>query len=285
MAVPASPASCCSVYLESLVETAAGRMPCGFATGFLYMGSSATRWLVTNWHVVTGRRPDDPGMLIGKKPASPSWLRFKVYDPYGAGSQQMEVALYDADGPTWIEGDREQGVDLALVRLKDTPLFPLPFTQTFAPNASTKLEPGLDVVIVGHPFELGTYSPSAIWKGAMVASDRDVPSGGRPWILLDAPGVPGMSGSPIYRRLSGSPQTKVAPRRHMASTRRPLDHDAAGLKEVEKGVTLELLGLYAGAVGEKTLESLRLGRAFPIELVENLLRRRERGSNPYPPTV
>jgi hypothetical protein len=41
---------------------------------------------------------------------------------------------------------------------------------------------------------------------------------------------------------------------------------------------------YAGAVGEMALEDLRLGRAFPIGLVEDLLRRGEQGSNPFPPT-
>jgi hypothetical protein len=80
--------------------------------------------------------------------------------------------------------------------LNDKPRFPLPLSQTFAPNSSKRLEPGLEVVMVGHPFKLGTHSPSAIWKGAMVASDWDAADGGRPWILLDAPGVPGMSGSP-----------------------------------------------------------------------------------------
>jgi hypothetical protein len=51
------------------------------------------------------------------------------------------------------------------------------------------------------------------------------------------------------------------------------------------GVSLELLGLYAGAVGERSLEDLRLGRAFPINLVEDLLRQRERGRNPFPPAL
>jgi hypothetical protein len=261
--MPASPASCCSVYLEPIVDTNKGRVPFGFATGFLYAGSGATRWLVTNWHVVTGRRPDDPGALIGEKPASPRWLRFSIEDPGGDGRQEMELELYDGDGPTWIEGGREQGVDLALIRLSDQPRFSLPFSQTFAPNSTKKLEPGLDVVIVGHPFELGKHSPSAIWKGAMVASDQDSVEDGRPWILLDAPGVPGMSGSPVYRRITENPSL-------------------AGDK---KGVRLELLGVYAGAVGQKALADLRLGRAFPIALVENLLRRRERGNNPFPPAL
>jgi hypothetical protein len=220
-------------------------------------------------------------MLIGKKPASPGWLRFKVEDPEGAGWQQMELALYDVDGPMWIEGRREEGVDLALVRLNDRPRFPLPLSQTFAPNSSSRLEPGLDVVLVGHPFELGRHSSSAIWKGAMVASDRDAADGGPPWILLDAPGVPGMSGSPVYRRVSGSSQTGSERRRHPTGVRLPLDHSAARLAGVEKGVSLELLVCRSG--WRKIAGGIALGRVFPIDLVEDLLRRRDRGRNIFPP--
>src|SRR3979490_3229250 len=99
--MPASRSSCCSLYLEPLVRTPAGPVPFGFATEFLYAGPNATRWLVTNWHVVTGRRTDDPGILTGGKPESPAWLRFKIDDPVSGDSQQMEIALYDAVGPVW----------------------------------------------------------------------------------------------------------------------------------------------------------------------------------------
>lgn len=269
-----SPVSCCSVYIESIVQTPAGLKPLGFATGFLYAGPNGTRWVVTNWHVVTGRRPDDPGMLLRGKPASPISLRFSVEDPGGTGRQLMELALYDADGPTWIECDREQGVDLALIQLKDTPRFRLPLSQSFAPNSSMTLEPGLEVVMVGHPFELGTHAASAIWKSAMVASGRDNAEG-RPWILVDAPGVPGMSGAPVYYRTIVSAQ--IGGDRHSSG-----EHVASG--RAKDRVKLELVGVYAGAVGEKALEELRLGRVFPIDLVEGALCRRERGLNPFPPT-
>lgn len=281
--MPASPASCCSVYLESLVDTEAGLLPIGFATGFLYAGPNATRWLVTNWHVVTGRRPDDPGFLIGRKPASPSWLRFTVEEPNGVNRQVMQLALYDSDGPTWIEDGREQGVDLALIRLDERPLFPLPLSQTFAPNLSGSLQPGLEVVMIGHPFKLGTHSASAIWKSAMVASDRDADGGSKPWILLDAPGVPGMSGSPVYDRVSNSPNTGAEHLNPLTAVGWRPGH-GAGPSEFNRGMTLKLVGVYAGAVGEKPLEELRLGRMFPIDLVEGLLRRNQRGHNPFPPT-
>lgn len=261
-----SPASCCSVFVEIIVATPSGPRAFGFATGFLYAGPAATRWLVTNWHVVTGRRPDEPGSLIGGKPQSPSWLRFTVEDPRGSCRQQMEVALYDSEGPLWIEGDREGGLDLALVRLSEAPQFPLPLTQTFARNSSAALQPGIDVVLIGHPFELGVHANSPIWKGTMIASEPGSPASERPWILLDAPGVPGMSGSPVYRRLT----------RGMPPADEPLM--PAG-QEVE----LELLAIYAGAVGEKSLEALRLGRAFPVSFVEQMLSSGKRGHNPFPP--
>jgi hypothetical protein len=271
--MPTSRVPCCSVYIESIVQTPAGLKPFGFATGFLYAGPHGTRWLVTNWHVVTGRRPDDPGMLLRGKPTSPISLRFSVEDPGGTDRQHVELALYDADGPTWIECDREQGVDLALIQLKDAPRFRLPLSQSFAPNSSMTLEPGLEVVMVGHPFELGTHAASAIWKGAMVASGRDSAEG-RPWILVDAPGVPGMSGAPVYYRTIAS--ARIGGEHHRSG-----QHGAGQAKD---RVKLELVGVYAGAAGEKALEELRLGRVFPIHLVEETLRRRERGFNPFQPT-
>jgi S1-C subfamily serine protease len=242
-----------------------GRLACGFSTGFLYAGPLATRWLVTNWHVVTGRRPDDPGILLGDKPSSPHFLRFGVEDPAGTGCQQIEVPLYDNAGPRWIEADRQSGVDLALIRLTDRPNFAFPVSQNFAPTSSNRMEPGLDVVTIGYPFKLGQYAPSAIWKSAMVASDQDPGANGRPWILVDAPGEPGMSGSPVYRRFVETSPTNGS--QGGATT----------------AVGLELMGVYAGAVGDRKLENLRLGRVFPIALVENLLQRSERGHNPFPP--
>jgi hypothetical protein len=135
------------------------------------------------------------------------------------------------------------------------------------------LEPGLEVVMVGHPFELGTHAASAIWKGAMVASGRDSAEG-RPWILVDAPGVPGMSGAPVYYRTIAS--ARIGGEHHRSG-----QHGAGQAKD---RVKLELVGVYAGAAGEKALEELRLGRVFPIHLVEETLRRRERGFNPFQPT-
>lgn len=263
-----SPASCCSVFVEGIVETPSGPKIFGFATGFLYAGPAATRWLVTNWHVVTGRRPDDPGTLIGGKPQSPSRLRFTVEDPRGSGRQQMELALYDIDGPVWIENNREDGLDLALVKLSEAPQFPLPLTQTFARNSSTPLQPGIDTVLIGHPFALGVHANSPIWKGAMIASEPGSLASGRPWILLDAPGEPGMSGSPVYRRSTrSSPSAGGSP------------------VPVDQEVELELLAIYAGAVGDKSLEALRLGRAFPVSFVERLLRSGKQGHNPFPPNA
>ncbi|ESX16689.1 hypothetical protein X766_21760 [Mesorhizobium sp. LSJC255A00] len=221
-------------------------------------------------------------MLIGTKPQSPGWLRLKIDNPVSPGSQDMELSLYDDGGPKWIEGDREAGVDLAVIRLSDKPRFPLPFSQTFAPNSASQLAPGLDVVMIGHPFELGLHARSAIWKGAMVASDRDAPRSGRPWILIDAPGVPGMSGSPVYRRSYRS--SKGAEERSFESVSSSnLATTSSDLMDDQ--LELELVGVYAGAVGDEILERLKLGRVFPVDLIEELLRNRKQGSNPFPPVA
>jgi hypothetical protein len=208
-----------------------------------------------------------------------------VENPLGGDGQEMEVALYDSDGPKWIEAGRELGVDVALLRLDSPPRFAFPFAQTFAPISSGRLEPGVDVVVVGHPFELGAHAPAAIWKGAMVASDQDLIARDRPWILIDAPGLPGMSGSPVYRRFVEYPKANSERRRAAAGVGPTIDDIASERSASKEAVGLELLGVYAGAVGYKELESMRLGRVFPIALVEGLLQAGERGINPFPPDL
>ena len=65
----------------------------------------------------------------------------------------------------------------------------------------------------------------------------------------------------------------------MTGVRQTLDRGATGFARVEPGVRLELLGVYAGAVGEEALENLRLGRAsVPKTTPKSLGTSKPRGS-------
>jgi hypothetical protein len=123
----------------------------------------------------------------------------------------------------------------------------------------------------------------------MVASEPGFFTLGIPQTLLDTPGNPGMSGSPVYRSSRGFRATR---------------EEAAALRAVERGeksaldvieslsserlsdetVALTFVGVYAGAIGEPRLEELKLGRMFLAILVDLMVTDQTRGENPYPPS-
>jgi hypothetical protein len=59
--------------------------------------------------------------------------------------------------------------------------------------------PGLELTINGMAFPHSRGTPYPIWKGARVAYKPGYRSMGVPQILINTAGVPGMSGSPVYR--------------------------------------------------------------------------------------
>jgi hypothetical protein len=85
----------------------------------------------------------------------------------------------------------------------------------------------------------------------MVASGQDNSVERRPWILVDTPGTLGMSGSPAYNRT------------FLASEARDPRGNGGSSRSTDR-VKLELAGVYAGALGNKDIERLRLGGSNPF---------------------
>lgn len=287
-----SPASRCSVYLRRFVSTPNGRVEIGWATGFFYERDDGSRWLVTNWHVVTARRPDAPEMLSGNVGQSPHWLEFTVVDAALSRSRVIEVELYRNGVPAWIDFDLDAGVDLAAVRLDDVEGWDeLPMTSGFAPNSSKRLEPGIDLTIVGYPFaRRAERTPFPIWKRAMLASEAGFGAIGHPYLLLDAAALPGMSGSPIYRLsrdYADGPEQIAAEEAVARGEMDPLDASVLAFTDMDRRevVALELVAIYAGATGIKELKEMQLGRAFSTSLLDRLLEHGSAGTNPYPPQL
>jgi hypothetical protein len=139
----------------------------GHATGFLYRRANTT-WLVTCWHVLTGRRPDEPGFLVTKENGqSPS--RIKIVRPLkqtGAFSKPEVIDLYKADKPIWLERDRDRGVDLAAIPI-ELPKYLSDICVQDAVAADSEdgaVEIGMDVVITGYPLGFGAHSPFPFGK-------------------------------------------------------------------------------------------------------------------------
>ena len=101
---PPQPASLCSVEICKYVRTYDGQdKVSGRGTGFHFRDTSGTVWLVTIWHVVTGRRPDNPAMLIGNAMASPTSIGV-AYQSRKDGQflRHLTLPLYEQDGTLLI---------------------------------------------------------------------------------------------------------------------------------------------------------------------------------------
>ncbi|MHB1095629.1 MAG: S1 family peptidase [Gemmatimonadaceae bacterium] len=173
----------------------------GTATGFV------VRWkdrpfLVTNWHVLTGRHAET-GKPLSDSGALPDEIA--IYHHSGVRLGQWVLRrepLYRNGQQLWLQHPKGQSVDVAvlpLTQLDGVELRPLELEL-----ASVEMETlvGMPVSIVGFPLGLKEPVGFAIWKTGHIATDPDVPRHGLPLFLVDATTRSGMSGSPVILRRS-----------------------------------------------------------------------------------
>jgi hypothetical protein len=118
----------------------------------------------------------------------------------------------------------------------------------------------------------------------MIGSEPGYLINDNPYFLIDAPSVPGMSGSPIYKigrgmTLHRAPEGNTALEQIMSMD----------LTKAEQDVTvLSFVGIYAGSTGAKEaskLNHLNLGRAHLVGLLNGLIDAPQDGFNPFPPEI
>jgi hypothetical protein len=257
------------------------------ATGFIYRKSGST-FLITNWHVVTGRNPDNPLHMLINAHESP--VRLTFYMPKMDNNKWFlpgRVPLYDNGRPEWIEinDDTCGRVDLVAIKIDFPSDCYVVAVQDFA-EVEGELGVGDNVVVVGFPFGRYEKNPHAIWKRAMVASEPSLLLSGRSRYFLDVPGRQGMSGSPVYAiwdvltlpaeagRMMNDPSLDIIEKLRAVSP------DDWG-----KGKALHLVGVYAGALAEGSECSLGLGFCWHSALIEEIFRNPRYGINPEPPPL
>ena len=245
-------------------------------------------WLVTNCHVLTGRRPDRPGALLNDTPQSPYKIEVTFPGPkVGSFLTPVTLSLYEDGKPIWREYAFDKGVDLAAIPVSPPKEAIAPCIQDFSDRDTEVLSPGADVVVIGYPFEHSIDMPFPVWKRAMVATEPAYTVFGVPQVLLDSPGTPGMSGSPVFRLMSGLslPVQDVAAINDFHEGKRSALDALADLdpSKIQSAIILKWIGVYAGATGSKGLEQLNLGRMFHASMVDVATHQGLPGQNPYPP--
>lgn len=225
------------------------------ATGFFYQHNDRT-FLITNYHVVSGRHPDS-GAALHPSGWYPDSLVLGVPTNAGiheqSGSQILgwkwhTLPLYTSDAiakPVWTEhpkhGSRFDAIAI--------PLSGIEKTRITAANADSleldniRIYPSMDAFVLGYPLGMSGGGNFPIWKRATIATEPDVDLDGLPRFYIDTATREGMSGSPVYAQEVGYwlPEGESDP------------------KKASIGKGRRFVGVYSGRLGAKDEFKAQLG--------------------------
>jgi hypothetical protein len=177
-------------------------------TGFFFASTKADGtpdavFLVTNYHVVTGRTPLSKEAGLGDR------LQFLIHEDRSdlARVRHLELPLYDAQHqPLWMTSDSAPDADVVLLPLppaayEGVSLFVFTDAHT---HGDIKMRPTSGATLLGYPYGFAdTAHDLPVWKTGHIASEPSVDFDNRPVFLVDVSAFPGMSGSPVLAVANG----------------------------------------------------------------------------------
>lgn len=180
----------------------------GMATGFVVQKAN-DYYLITNWHVVSGRHPISNEVLdpTGKIPnALLIWHHGKQL---GSWVRKREILHDETGNKRWLEHTKGSAVDVVALPLEvvddDVQLYSLDLSLA---DVDMVPQVAMPVSIIGFPLGFTSSGFFPIWKTGHIASEPNLDFHGEPLFLIDATTKGGMSGSPVVLRLSGGYKTK-----------------------------------------------------------------------------
>ena len=267
MATPESitvnPYSLTSYYVEPFFnDISLSKATCFFST------QHDKIYLITNWHVVSGKDADTFNLLDSKYASIPNKLR--IYLPKQDDKGQIsfeddgyiEIELYAEDGsPVWYELKKdERMIDIAVIPFNlKTDRFFMPIEMAEEPfNETTKIEIASELYIIGFPFgRIGGYTP--IWKKASVASEPEIDIENMPYFFADTATREGMSGSPVifYKERQ---VTMMSEKENLFSRHRT-----------------KFVGVYSGRIGANSEKKgdAQLGRIWKESIIKQIIESNE----------
>lgn len=212
-------------------------------------------YIITNWHVVTGKDPETEKCLDTKYAAVPNMLSVNFHARGKLGRwKKINVPLFDEEmDPLWIEHPLGREIDIVAIPIKDREDIDIHPLNLELANVDIVPMPAMPVSVIGYPLGLTAGESWPIWKTGHIASDPDIDfQVGRPAFLIDATTRSGMSGAPVVLRLDSY---------------RKKD----GSQVLAGGVATRFMGIYAGRIHDDS-EVGRVWRPFVIsELFERRL--------------
>ena len=224
------------------------------ATAFIWKRGSQ-HYMITNWHVVTGRNARTGELMTEAQPDTLRALFNLRHQNFG--KQQYDIKIRDeAHRPLWfVHPARGHGCDVVAIPLLltgDELMMTMHPINILRCEDDLSVQIGMDVFILGYPF--GSTPPGfPIWKRGSIASEPDLTRVGTGYLLVDTASRPGMSGSPVIRRSWGS---------HILAN--------GGISSRPEPAS-KFVGVYSGRLHTSDASDAQLGIVWPIEDVEEII--------------
>ncbi|XOB41819.1 MAG: S1 family peptidase [Candidatus Nealsonbacteria bacterium] len=184
------------LYLETLLNDKG----LGVGTGFA-VKKDDSYYIITNWHVVTGRDPKDNKPISKNGMADPQKLRVWFHGKKLGSWISCEINLIDQKGnKLWLEHVSGNEIDVVAIKFLIAPNIEVYDIDLSLSNFDLMIYPSEAVSIIGYPEGLTSAGMFPIWKTGHIASDIDLDWNGKPAFLIDATTKGGMSGSPVIAK-------------------------------------------------------------------------------------
>jgi len=238
-----------------LIQPSFQGRPISSATGFIAgREDGEDLWLVTNWHVVSGKDPTTGQALDQVTGAVPDGLIVGHHVEGALGTWHLvNEPLYDPNGePLWLEhpihGRRVDVVALPVTQRSGSQF------QGYNPweiGAALPVGVSRPLSVIGFPFGQTAGGLLPVWLQAWVASEPDIDFNDLPLLLVDARTRQGQSGSPVIAFAAGGAV--------------PMDDGALGFSE---GPVERFVGVYSGRINEESDIGLVWKRQALVEIIE-----------------
>jgi hypothetical protein len=207
------PLNFCVVRIEGLFNN----LKISTATAFFYYGlvdEQPSFWLVTNWHVLSGRHTSNPSRTLNAMGSIPNRIRLQLLSTKDAQGREFQgqvfvhekfINIYDATNQaTWFQHQTKNNVDVAVIYIgQEFSEYRILGVNAVANHYDMAIALGNEVFILGYPLGFTYFMETPIWKRGSIASEPHLEtdsSKGR--IVIDATTRAGMSGSPVIMRAS-----------------------------------------------------------------------------------
>jgi hypothetical protein len=231
------------------------------ATAFI-VSYGGQAYLVTNWHVASGRNPKN-GRELRDDNATPDTLRsLQVVKDSDIAWDWVEQPLYDDEGePLWLEHpDHGRAVDVVAL--------PTTCADGFEHHPYDPTDPGPPIAygpsdlasIIGFPFGRSSGGAFGVWIQGTIASEPWIDYLDLPLLLIDSRTRSGQSGSPVILYRSQGYRTE---------TGSIINNGSPGCR---------LVGVYSGRINEES----DLGKVWKLQALVEILEAQQRGPTPKP---